>query len=65
MKESVLYVDSRAGAMEESGDVILSGVSSWVFVIKVKGRTRGHLQQQCSFWQFFIFPEEQCELKEI
>lgn len=27
MKEAVLYVDSREGAMAESGDVILSGVS--------------------------------------
>lgn len=27
MKEAVVYVDSREGAMAESGDVILSGVS--------------------------------------
>lgn len=27
MKEAVVYVDSREGAMAESGDIILSGVS--------------------------------------
>lgn len=27
MKEAVVYADSREGAMAESGDVILSGVS--------------------------------------
>lgn len=27
MEEAVVYVDSREGAMAESGDVILSGVS--------------------------------------
>ncbi len=27
MREAVVYVDSREGAMTESGDVILSGVS--------------------------------------
>lgn len=27
MKEAVVYTDSREGAMAESGDIILSGVS--------------------------------------
>lgn len=31
MKEAVVYVDSREGAMAESGDVILSGVSPLLY----------------------------------
>lgn len=31
MKEAVVYADSREGAMAESGDVILSGVSFCLF----------------------------------
>jgi len=34
MKEAVVYSDSRDGAMTESGDVILSGVSLWRCVLK-------------------------------
>ena len=33
MKEAVVYADSREGAMTESGDVILSGVSQSVIVL--------------------------------
>lgn len=33
MKAAVVYVDSRGGAMAESGDVILSGVSLSLFFL--------------------------------
>lgn len=34
MKEAVVYVDSREGAMIESGDIILSGVGQFVFFLQ-------------------------------
>lgn len=35
MKEAVVYVDSREGAMAESGDIILSGVSLLMYFLTV------------------------------
>lgn len=35
MRDAVIYVDSKDGAAEESGDVILSGVSLYLILVLV------------------------------
>ncbi|XP_008313344.1 ketimine reductase mu-crystallin [Cynoglossus semilaevis] len=51
MKESVLYVDSRAGAMEESGDVILSGVEVFAEIGEVISGKKPALREKTTVFK--------------
>ena len=48
MRAAVVYVDSREGAMAESGDVILSGVSPSSLSVRVSASTSVILRE-CYF----------------